>query len=126
MPLASNVGWLMYACTDPSDSSAAKSSTGSPQAPPGGQIAADGQWVETVDRLEMSYDKDGPVFFWTNVWVATIEYRMSAGDATMQSGQERMYLAPGIGVVKTVQQHLDHQRGRWDWSDKRLVIPGMR
>lgn len=102
------------------------SSTGSPQAPPGGLIAADGEWVAFHERLAASDVKGGPVFYWTSVWEARVEYSMSAGDTTMQSGTETMYLAPGIGIVKTVEEGLDHEEGTWDWRDRRLVIPSMR
>lgn len=92
----------------------------------GFQLVAEGLYVEQLDRLALPADRSGPLFLWTDVWVATLSYTMEVDGEAFQEGSDTLYLAPGVGPVRIVSQERDLQEGTWRTSDRWLHAEPMR
>lgn len=90
------------------------------------EVAATGQWVELLDRMPVGTAKNGMQVYWTEVWVATLSYTMSEGGTVLYSGTDTMYLAPGFGMARGLNDEVDHADQQWELREKWLILPSMR
>ncbi len=62
-----------------------------------------------------------PLLEWIDAWRTELEYEMSVGGTTIESGVDEIHYAPGVGPVRWVSQSTDHMADE-TWSSVRDVV----
>ncbi len=87
-------------------------------------LEGNGEFVEQADLEWVSAGPESPAMFWKDVRLVVIEHRIFAGETTIETGIDSLWLAPTVGLVESATYNEDPDAGTWDWDHGVLMGPG--